>query len=137
MKDLIEKFDSAVVDITRAFMKEVFEVEDIDTYTDNEIKKLYVGESLVDVLEYNDYFVNFSDMYIALRYKMSRNDFEEWYDYNTKWGYIDPTHHINIFSWIHNCPRRSEDEYQKAFNMASRIETLKNEFENYVKSFNE
>lgn len=137
MKDLIERFDNVVVDITRAFMKEVFEVEDIDTYTDNEIKKLYVGENLVDVLEYNDYFVNFSDMYIALRYKMSRNDFVEWYDYNTKWSYIDPTHYINIFSWIHNCPRRSEDEYQKAFGMFSNIEKLKNEFENYVKSFKE
>lgn len=131
-KNIIENFEIAASNIVKLFMKRIFNTN-IDDYNLDDVKNLFVSNDITGVLEYNDYFINFSDIYLVINNSVSELEFKEWYDYNLKWSYIDNNHYINLQSWIKKCPRRSEAEYLNAKMKLDKINDLKLEFENYLK----
>jgi hypothetical protein len=131
-KNIIENFEIAASNIVKLFMKRIFNTN-IDDYNLDDVKNLFVSNDITGILEYNDYFINFSDIYLVINNNVSELEFKEWYDYNLKWSYIDNNHYINLQSWIKKCPRRSEAEYLNAKMKLDKINDLKLEFENYLK----
>ena len=131
-KNIIENFEIAASNIVKLFMKRIFNTN-IDDYNLDDVKNLFVSNDITGVLEYNDYFINFSDIYLVINNNVSELEFKEWYDYNLKWSYIDNNHYINLQSWIKKCPKRSEAEYLNAKMKLDKINDLKLEFENYLK----
>lgn len=131
-KNIIENFEIAASNIVKLFIKRIFNIN-IDDYNLDDVKNLFVSNDITGVLEYNDYFINFSDIYLVINNSVSELEFKEWYDYNLKWSYIDNNHYINLQSWIKKCPRRSEAEYLNAKMKLDKINDLKLEFENYLK----
>lgn len=136
MKELITEFEIASANIVKGFIKNIFG-KNIDDYTTEQIKELFVGNEITGIIEYNDYFINFSDMYLVINYDVSEVDFMEWYDYNLKWSLLDSNHSINLHSWIHGCPRRTYTEYINAKAKYNLLQDYKAEFENYIAELNE
>lgn len=134
-KNIIENFEIAASNIVKLFMKRIFNTN-IDDYNLDDVKNLFVSNDINGVLEYNDYYINFSDIFLVIKNTISELEFKEWYDYNLKWSYIDNDHYINLQSWIKKCPRRSEAEYLNAKMKLDKINDLKLEFENYLKELN-
>ena len=136
MKELITEFEIASANIVKGFIKNIFG-KNIDDYTTEQIKELFVGNEITGIIEYNDYFINFGDMYLVINYDVSEVDFMEWYDYNLKWSLLDSNHSINLHSWIHGCPRRTYTEYINAKAKYNLLQDYKAEFENYIAELNE
>lgn len=136
MKELITEFEIASANIVKQFIKNIFG-ENVEKYTTQSIIELFVGNDITDIMEYNDYYVNFSDIYLAVKHNISDVEFLKWYDYNLKWSTLDEHHQINLFSWINNCPRRSHTEYVNASAKFQKLQNIKLEFEQYIDSLNE
>ena len=136
MKDIIKDFENVSANVVKEFIKKIF-AENIDEYTTEQIKELFVGNDITGILEYNDYFINFSDMYLVINYDISYQEFMSWYNYNTNWLLLDTNHTINLHSWIHGCPRRTYTEYINAKAKYNLLQDYKAEFENYIAELNE
>ena len=136
MKELITEFEIASANVIKEFIKKMF-AENIDGYTTEQIKELFVGNDITGILEYNDYYINFSDIYLVVKHNISDLDFFNWYDYNMKWSTLDEHHYINLHSWIYGCPRRTYTEYINAKAKFQKLQDIKLEFEKYIAELNE
>ena len=136
MKELITEFEIASANIVKQFIKNIFD-ENVENSTTQDIIELFVDNDITGILEYNDYYINFSDIYLVVKHNIPNVDFLNWYDYNMKWSTLDEHHYINLFSWINNCPRRSYTEYIKAKAKFQKLQDIKLEFEQYINNLNE
>jgi hypothetical protein len=62
---------------------------------------------------------------------------EEWFTYSYQWNYFDPDHHINLYSWVHGCPRRAYEQLKKIEKLHQNVKDAEAVFKQQLTKLNE
>lgn len=76
IEKLIENYENNIIDITKVFCKKYF--GDCYKYNDDDWVSIDIG----GVISINDYFFNFNDILIAIKYKATKKELFGYYDYS-------------------------------------------------------
>jgi hypothetical protein len=87
---------------------------------------------------FGDYYTfNISDILYDVFNNLPNGVIEEWFTYNCQWNYFDPDHHINLHSWSHGCPRRTDEQLKKIEKLHQNIRDAEAVFKQQITELNE
>lgn len=79
--DNITKWGILTEEITKQFI--------FDYFDDSDPEYFWVGSEIGGVLNYGDYWFNFSDILICYKLNIEKEQLFKWYDYKLKWNNIN------------------------------------------------
>ena len=82
----------------------------------------------------DNYFVDMQTIVDDINLDAPENEFLKWYDYCMGMRYLGAETTPNFRSWVNGCPRKSPEEIQSLKELKERIEVLKNELIEDLKS---
>lgn len=86
-----------------------------------------------EVFTFGDRTFNLFDIEYDLFNNLPENEIIEWWDYSYQWSLLDPNHRINLHSWHHGCPRRSEEMYKRIAELHGNIIKAEEEMKSELK----
>jgi hypothetical protein len=92
----------------------------------------------LELFFFGDYYsFNISDILYDVFNNLPKGVIEEWFTYSYQWNYFDPDHHINLHSWVHGCPRRTDEQLKKIEKLHQNIRDAEAVFKQQITELNE
>lgn len=122
-RDNIAKWSNITNEITCQFLYDYF--DDVDPYY------FWVGEEIGGVLNYGDYWFNFSDILICYKLDITEEQLFSWYDFCMESQKVN----ISLAKYVLSPEKRKEKEQEYLQELKQRVifaeETLKKAIEEY------
>ncbi len=95
----------------------------------------WVAKDIGEIFEVCDYYVNMSIIRESIDNDRKAFDFFDWYDYDLRVRSLGVERgYLNFKSWCMGAPRINDDEFERIEEMHKKVEALKKELEDLVKS---
>lgn len=124
----INKWKILTEDIVDIWIREYFGISE-----DEDVDFEWIGSEVGGVFEFADYFINFSDVLNCYKYKITKREFHEWYDYCTDNQYVN----ISLAKFILSPEERDKKEKENLERLKECVIFAEQEFkkalENYKK----
>ena len=129
MKNKILKWQRLTHKITEQWIAEYFELSEEDSASG--IDYFWVGDEVGGILNYGDYFFNFSDILTCYKLKITIEQLINWYDFCLE----NQSVHISLAKYILSPQERKEAEEKHLAELKERVESAEKEFKKAIEDY--
>lgn len=115
----------------REFTSQITEDFLYDYFDDNKPDYYWVGDEVGGILNYGDYFFNFSDILICYKLEITFEQLINWYDFCLS----NQSVHISLAKYILNPEERKEAEEKYLAELKERVELAEKEFKKAIENY--
>lgn len=115
----------------KEFTSQIMEDFLYDYFDDKKPKYYWVGDEVGGILNYGDYFFNFSDILMCYKLKITFEQLINWYDFCLE----NQSIHISLSKYILSPEERKEAEEKHLKELRDRMELAEKEFKKAIENY--